>query len=903
MSEAGHAERLEAALDGKYRIERKLGEGGMASVYLAEDLKHERKVALKILRPELAAVIGAERFLSEIKTTANLQHPHILPLFDSGEAGGYLYYVMPYIEGETLRDRLDREKQLGVQESLRITKDVADALDYAHRHGVIHRDIKPGNILLHDGRPVVADFGIALAVSAAGGGRMTETGLSLGTPHYMSPEQASADRDLSARSDVYSLGCVLYEMLAGQPPHTGPSAQSILVHMLTKDVTPLTELRHTVPGHVAAAVAKSIEKLPADRFESAKAFRDSLEDAGFTYEARVAGTRSTSAAQAVATAEPKPWLRDARFLSVAAVGALMTSLAAWLWVSRPSVPASGVPTRGEITGLELAGGGWRLAISPDGRSLAAVHRDDAADARAIYLRSAGSSDWQRLANTEQANNPVFSPDGQWVAFSLPPRGVWKVPVTGGAALPVATTGGSPQWAPSDVIVYDDQGAIYGVPGSGGEPELLFQSDTIVAARPQLLPGGRTVIFGTATADQDPLTSRILLLELESGEVRELVASGNQPRYVPTGHIVFGHGGGALMAVRFDLGTLETTGAPVTLIPDLAVAGGGQSHFSVSETGTLVYLSGDAREGGGPRQLVWIDRDGREEPIPAEPKFYLYPRLSPDGTRLALDARREGVIEIWDFVGQTMRPLNLGDGRQAYPVWTPDGGRIAFHDGEGNIAWKASNNTGSIDRLAHVADDPAGNPAAHPYFFTPDGSVVVVRDRVSYRPFNDDLVMVTVADGEVVPLLTEDYIERNAALSPNGRWMAYESDESGRFEVYVRPFPDVQQNWFPISNGGGEKPLWSRDGRELFYVDPAGRLVSVPVDTGGTDGPFAFGEREVVIEDWAAYEPGADGRGYDISPDGQRFITSIRVSSTPDANTAVYIVTNWFTELRERMGED
>ena len=232
----------------------------------------------------MAAVLGAERFLTEIKTTANLQHPHILPLFDSGAADGYLYYVMPFIDGETLAGKLDREKQLGIDEAVRIARDVADALDYAHRNDVIHRDIKPANILLHDGRPVVADFGIALAVSAAGGGRMTETGLSLGTPHYMSPEQASADRDLSARSDIYSLGCVLYEMIAGQPPHTGPSAQSILVRILTDEPRPLSELRHTVPPHVAAVVAKSIEKLPADRFESARSFMDALENVDFTYE-------------------------------------------------------------------------------------------------------------------------------------------------------------------------------------------------------------------------------------------------------------------------------------------------------------------------------------------------------------------------------------------------------------------------------------------------------------------------------------------------------------------------------------------------------------------------------------------------------------------------------------------
>jgi serine/threonine-protein kinase len=247
--------RLNAALEGRYRIERELGEGGMATVYLAADLKHERRVALKVLKPEVAALVGAERFLAEIKTTANLQHPHILPLYDSGEADGFLYYVMPYVDGESVRERLDRERQLPVKEAVAVAEAVASALDYAHRNNIIHRDIKPGNILLHDGNPLVADFGIALAVSAAGGGRMTETGLSLGTPHYMSPEQAAADRDLSARSDVYSLACVLYEMLAGQPPHTGPTQQSVLLRILAEEPRPVSEARKAVPPHVTAAVA------------------------------------------------------------------------------------------------------------------------------------------------------------------------------------------------------------------------------------------------------------------------------------------------------------------------------------------------------------------------------------------------------------------------------------------------------------------------------------------------------------------------------------------------------------------------------------------------------------------------------------------------------------------------
>src|SRR5258707_1046324 len=269
-------QRLSSALADRYRLERQLGAGGMATVYLAHDIKHDRHVALKVLKPELAAVLGAERFVVEIKTTAALQHPHILPLFDSGTADGFLYYVMPYIEGETLRTKLDRETQLGIEEAVRITREVADALDYAHRHGVIHRDIKPENILLHDGRPMVADFGIALALSAAAGGRMTETGLSLGTPHYMSPEQATAEKELSNRSDIYSLGCVLYEMLTGNPPHTGASAQQIIMKIVTEEAAPVTKLRKSVPPNVAAAVSKSLEKLPADRFANAAEFGAAL---------------------------------------------------------------------------------------------------------------------------------------------------------------------------------------------------------------------------------------------------------------------------------------------------------------------------------------------------------------------------------------------------------------------------------------------------------------------------------------------------------------------------------------------------------------------------------------------------------------------------------------------------
>ncbi|MGE5231505.1 MAG: serine/threonine-protein kinase, partial [Deltaproteobacteria bacterium] len=326
-------ERLTAALADRYRIERELGQGGMATVYLAEDLRHHRRVALKVLRPELAAILGGERFLAEIQLTANLQHPHILSLFDSGEADGLVYYVMPYVEGESLRDRLHRERQLPIDDAVRIATEVAGALDYAHRHGVVHRDIKPENILLHDGSAMVADFGIALAVSRSEGGtRMTETGMSLGTPYYMSPEQAMGEREITAKSDVYALGAVLYEMLTGEPPFTGPSAQAIIARVVTEEPRSLTLQRKTIPAHVEAAVERALAKLPADRFASAAQFAEALNKPGAmpATMARTAVTRAARPALARRTALI-PW----------GIALVTGAAALWAWLGRK--PAATIP--------------------------------------------------------------------------------------------------------------------------------------------------------------------------------------------------------------------------------------------------------------------------------------------------------------------------------------------------------------------------------------------------------------------------------------------------------------------------------------------------------------------------------------------------------------------------------
>ena len=362
---------LAAALEDRYRIERPVGQGGMAMVFLAHDERHDRQVALKVLRPELAAVIGAARFLAEIKTTANLQHPHILPLFDSGEVEGTVFYVMPYVEGESLRDRLNREKQLPVEEAVRLAREVASALDYAHRRGVVHRDIKPENILLHDGQAMIADFGISLAVSRSDGGtRMTETGMSLGTPHYMAPEQAMGEREITAKADVYALGCVLYEMLTGEPPFTGSSAQAIVARAITEQPRGIVIQRRTVPAHVEATTLKALEKLPADRFASAAAFAAALDDRAFT------GSAET-AAGAAATVGARRW-RARAVAPLAAVSLVSIALLVWaLTRPAPEAPVSRYALSFDSASAPLPQ--FPFGVSPDGAHLVYVGLGDGTD--------------------------------------------------------------------------------------------------------------------------------------------------------------------------------------------------------------------------------------------------------------------------------------------------------------------------------------------------------------------------------------------------------------------------------------------------------------------------------------------------------------------------------------------
>jgi serine/threonine-protein kinase len=866
------APRLAEALADRYRIERELGQGGMATVYLAADLKHDRKVALKVLRPELAAVLGADRFVVEIKTTAALQHPHILPLFDSGTADSFLYYVMPYVEGETLRDKLDRETQLGIDEGVRIAREVADALDYAHRHGVIHRDIKPENILLHDGRPMVADFGIALALSAAAGGRMTETGMSLGTPHYMSPEQATAEKEITGRSDIYSLGSVLYEMLAGQPPHSGGSAQQIIMKIIAEPVAAVTTLRKSVPPNVAAALAQALEKLPADRFASAKAFAEALGNPGFQFDTAAMPGLGRSVA---------PSHRPAVLMAALV---LVTGLAAWGWL-RPR-PARDGPVRRYVLQLPAGQevGGWfrRVALSPDGLRLAYLH-EGAAGERHLFVLPRDQLRAAELPGTGGAEVPFFSPDGGTIGF-ISPRGTIKiVSATGGQVLPVATTGigyAGATWAP-DGFIYADGAAAAGlvrVPASGGNPVSFTTLDTAAGeidhVWPVALPAGRGILFVIKHREQAG-RSEIAVADVSTGAHRVLT-SGLYAEYVP-GYLVFAPDRfGPLMIQAFDEGRMRLSGEPRVVAEGGAYGSVGAPDFvpdfTTSANGTLIYTaSSGVRD---TTDVVWVTREGAARPVDPGWTDQLTQNgavmLSPDGRRLAVTLG--GQIWIRQLDHGPMTQLSFEGGIR--PEWTPDGQYVAYLSDRDRTRRepyiRRADGAGPERSLLFDADQ------VHEILFSRDGRWIVFR--TGGGGASDLYAIRRGGDSTKVPLVVTPFQEAQPVLSPDTRWLAYTTLETGRPQVRVRPFPNASDGNWLVSPGGGTEPAWAHSGRELFYRDGDDNLVSVAVTPGPT---FVFGEPRVLFSA-RRYVGVSFRREYAVAPDDRRFIFLRRLNpSLPD----------------------
>ncbi len=874
---------LGAALSDRYAIERELGAGGMATVYLAQDLKHDRRVAVKVLRPELAAVIGAERFLSEIKTTANLQHPHILPLHDSGEADGFLFYVMPYVEGESLRDRLSREKQLPVDESIRLATEVAAALDYAHRHGVIHRDIKPENILLHDGSALVADFGIALAMSSAGGTRMTETGMSLGTPHYMSPEQAMGEREITARSDVYALGAVTYEMLTGDPPFTGSTAQAIVARVVTESPRSMTTQRHTIPPHVEAAVFQALEKLPADRFASAAEFASALANPALA----PATTRARPAA--VSGSRWSPLVVGGWALAAGAIG-----VALWGWLR----PAPELPVlRYEMSlpaGEEIAENarGNHFAISPDGSRL--VYVGPGQDGPQLWMRSRRQLHATPISGTDRATIPFFSPDGSRVGFVLDGNTELKTVGFTGAPPIVAVDSGlgadGATWSADGYIYYDGltgggTTGVMRVRAAGGRPEMVTTVDTaggeIDHYWPQALPDGRGVLFTIQKRDTRQ-ASDVAVFDSRSGTYHVLVQALTA-RYSPTGHLVYVTAAGDLMAVPFDLKHLEVSGEPFALASGVGARPFGAVDLALSESGTLVYGAGAPQI--APAEVVFVSLDGTVARIDSGlTGDFRTLAISPDGRQLALSRVDGTEQQIWvkQLPDGPISKLTFEGTLNQRPFWSPDGqyvGYVSNQEQVPRIYRKRADGSSTDELIVRTPDRPVLRAS-----WSHDGRWLLYRTSP-----NDIFARGPAPDTTTLPLLATDFNEIMPALSPDGRWLAYGSNESGRLEIFVRPFPDVASAKWQVSTGGGFFPLWSPDGRELIYGGFDNMVRSVEVLPGRT---FITGRRQTLFNAGGFVR---DLGSWDITPDGRRMVM-IRQGVGGEGAGVLVVVENFTAEL-------
>ncbi|MEJ2504017.1 MAG: protein kinase, partial [Gemmatimonadota bacterium] len=738
-----------------------------------------------------AAVVGAERFLAEIRTTANLQHPHILPLFDSGEADSLLFYVMPYVEGESLRDRLDREKQLPIDEAVLIATDVAEALHAAHEHGVIHRDIKPANILLARGEPLVADFGIALALGTAGGGRLTETGLSVGTPYYMSPEQATGEQQVGPPSDVYALGCVLYEMLVGEPPYSGGSAQAVLGKIIAgAPVTPVAE-RPTIPRNVDAAIRCALEKVPADRFPSADAFAQALNDPAFRHGPQDGSTDARGAG---------PWKAVAAGASVVAVAAIAYAAAGGTG-SEAGPRDVGLPHDAPmVVGRVLPS----MAVSPDGSFV--VYEADRGDFHELWVRSLESLDARPIPETRGTfGTPIVSPDGSRVAFFVSNElRVTRIDGDGSpSVIGSANAAAGGHWLEDGTIVYSDQDGRmlrWVDPDSGPLRDLNLQYclyPTFIADGTEILCGGGAWKFAYSRVIDAPVDLHFWTRSASTAQPGATVR-GSQFRVVDDAWLVYLAIDGTLMAAQIeDLGA-RTVGRSVSFFPDVrreAYTGAGQ--WDLTADGTLVFAMGQNAEVG---RLVEARSDGEVVPLNAGEAAHLRFEPSPDGTRLAT------VVEA--IQGQELRLYDLRTGTSevvdegffiGYPAWSPDGRSLVY-----------TRKVATDDGYAVVRRELDG--MSEPI------ELLTVGDGFNYhQPSNylsADSLLLGVASGGDAALLIDPRTApaRIDTLSPDRRWIAWAPQ--GEDRIILQTWPDLGRR-YAVTNQGGEG-RWLSDGRLVYY---------------------------------------------------------------------------------------
>jgi serine/threonine protein kinase/Tol biopolymer transport system component len=874
-----------------YRILEIIGVGGMGEVFLADDLLLDRKVALKFLQnvftgdPERMA-----RFEREAKLLASLNHPNIAAIYGLEQAEGKHFLVLELVEGETLAAQI-KKGPVPAEESLKLALQIAEALEAAHEKGVIHRDLKPANInVTPDGKVKVLDFGLAkaftgdqvevnLSNSPTLSDMATQQGVILGTAAYMSPEQARG-KPVDKRADIWAFGCVLYEMLTGRAAFQGEDVTEILAAVVKSGVN-LDLLPSNIHPRVREVITRCLKKDLKKRYQDIGDVRYEMDQA--------LADHGGLLVQPVTGVEPQkklwmilPWVAAAIVLTAILAGAVAWSL------RKPEVHQVirfdyNLPEGQQFNPILTC-----LSVSPDGRQI--VYSTN----RGLYLRSMDELNARCILTADDnPQMPFFSPDGRWVGYySAKDKKLKKIATSGAGSVDLCDSQNllGASWNVDNIIVYTERESILRVSGNGGIPERLIEAKKGEAFyHPQLLPDGKSLIFTLG-----PAPYKVAAQSLESGD-RKILFPGDSPWYLPTGHIVYASANN-LFAIPFDLDNLQETGDPVRMIEGVfRFSAVYTPNFAVSTSGTLVYMPEvvDVLTG---RNLVWVDRRGKEEVLKADSDAYFDPRISPDGGRVALSigVSYDSSIAIWDLVRESLMPISSEGVTNFSPLWSlRDGKRIFFASdtktgGSLRIFWKASDGTGEVEQLY-------GTPEIHylPLDWSRDGTDLIVIRRTN----NDDIGAVSM-EGEHKwrPLLTEKYSETEPRISPDGKWMAYTSYESGRAEVYVCPFPDVESgSRKKVSNGGGNMPLWSPDTTELFYRK-GGEVMAVQVKT---EPEFTMGMPKLLFR-------GPYVLGWDISPVSKRFLMikeAVGGQSVGSRPRKINIVLNWFEELKERVPTD
>ena len=883
---------------GIYEVTAKIGEGGMGEVYQARDTTLDRDVALKVLPEAFTADPDRlARFQREAKVLASLNHQNIGGIYGLETFGDSRALVLELIEGPTLADRI-AAGPIPVDEALEIAKQIAAALEAAHEQGIIHRDLKPANVKVRPDNTVkVLDFGLAKAVSSDASGSSgttsvtmslpasaTQMGMVLGTAAYMAPEQARG-KVVDKRADVWAFGVVIYEMLTGQRAFVGEDTSLTLAAVMTANPD-MDRLPTALPTAVRKCLERCFQKDPRTRVRDIGDVQLAMEGA---FETTVLAPPNEARATQLLWQRPGAWLVVSLIVVVGLAGLLVLQ----------SPPTSGSrvvrfveSTEGRMT---FPREGRAVAISPDGDLLVYAAKNE------LFLRELGSAVATQIPGSNDGTAPFFSPDGEWIGF-FTTRQLKKVAVSGGEPFVVCDVprGLSGTWGVDDTIVFSRHGltGLFRVQASGGVSEQLTtridsDGDHDFA---DFLPDGEAVLFSISAPNFNFDDGQIVAQSLETGERTVVIDGGFNPRWIETGHLVYARGGG-LFAVEFDPAQLQVKGEPVQFVSGVMQTGAA-AQYAVSNDGSVVYVAGDSSTSAPEAELVWVDREGREEVLPVSPNSFVAPRVSPDGNRVIVnvDAATEADIWLSEISRGTLSLLTSSSAIDGPAIWSPDGEQIVFYserDEKFALYRMSANGRGVAE---HLVDLPG--EMAVPSHWTADGSSVIF----SYRGNNDsyDIGVLSVeGEPEWVPLLETEIEETNGNVSPDGQWIAYTSDETGSPEVYIERFPDLGFRTL-VSTGGGRNPVWSKDGRELFYRDlDRGVLMAVEI----TNEPaLVVGLPETLFSGRYGLTR-LEMRVYDVSPDGQRFLMLKETRDSDDDGAArdeIYVGLNWLKPVQSQV---